>query len=271
MKRKITAAALILISIISIVLVLTKTPILDVENYEDEQSKYLDYYLFSYKITKSRDILSHIICVYSSKGDNYDKLKPLFDDVFEVRDEFSQDTNLVNAFTYTDDHYITFLLSNGQLDEAGKFCDECFAKGEYAKIHISLHSMGLFSTNTEVKNFGFEKLKALTQSEMYQSSIAKEIDHSNMLEAGKLTAWSEYADLLFLKGEYDSVLKEIEKMAENKENGYSLIFSMLSLIEDSDDEKKDEITEKAIDILVSSGCATDEKIKWIKECFQTEQ
>lgn len=271
MKRKITAAALILISLISIVLVLVKTPILDIENYEDEKSEYLDYYIFSYKITKSRDILSHIIGEYCRKGDNYDKLKPLFDDVFEIRDEFEQDTIEFNAFTYTDECYIFFLLSNGRIEEADKFCNECFAKGEYAKIHTGLHSIGLFSTNPESKNFAFEKMKALVESDMYQSSIEKKIDHSGMLEAGKLSAWAEYTHLLFLKGEYDSVLKEIEKMANNKENGYSLIFYTLSLMEDLDDEKKDKLTEKAINILVSSDCASDEEIIRIKECFQTEQ
>ncbi len=271
MKRKITAAALILISLISIVLVLTKTPILDIENYEDGKSEYLDYYIFSYKITKSRDILSHIIEVYSGKGGNYDKLKPLFDDAFEARDEFPQDTIVYNAFTYTDDCYIRFLLSNAKLEQADKFCDECFAKGEYAKIHTGLHSIGLFSTNPELKKFAFEKLKSLVQSDMYQSSIENKIDPSNMTEAGKLSAWAEYTELLFLKGEYDSVLKEVEKMANNKENGYSLIFYTLSSMEDSDDEKKDGLTEKAINILVSSDCASDEDIIRIKEYFQTEQ
>ncbi len=271
MKRKITALALILISLISIVLVLTKTPILDIENYEDEKCEYLDYYLFSYKITKSREILDHIISVYSNKGDNYDKLKPLFDDAFEARDEFTQDTIVVNAFTFTDEFYISFLLSNGKLEEADKFCDECFAKGEYLKIHVGLHSIALYSTNSELKNFAFEKIKSLVGSDMFQRSIEKKIDHSNMLEAGKRTVWAEYTHLLFLKGEYDSVLKEIEKMANNKENGCGMIFSTLTLLEDSDDEKKDEITEKAIDILVFSGNASDEEIIRIKECFQTEQ
>lgn len=267
MKRKITAAALILISLISIVLVLTKTPILDIENYEGEKSEYLDYYIFSYKITKSRDILSHIIDIYSGKGDNYDKLKPLFDDAFEARDEFSQDTIVYNVFTYTDDCYIRFLLSNGKLEEADKFCDECFAKGEYAKIHTGLHSIAFFSTNPELKNFAFEKIKSLVQSDMYQSSIEKKVNFANMPEAGKLSAWVNYTELLFLKGEYDSVLEEIEKMANNKENGYSLIFYTLSSLKDSDDEKKDELTEKAINILISSGCASDEEIIRIKECF----
>lgn len=271
MKRKITAIAMILISVISIVLVLTKTPILDIENYDDMQNKYLDYYVFSYKITKSREILSHIICVYSSKGDNYDKLKPLFDDVFEGRDEFPQDTNLVNAFTFTDEFYISFLLSNGKLDEAGKYCDGCFSKGEYAKIHGFLHSRWFFSTNDDVKNFAFEKMKALVESDMYQSSIEGKLETANMLETGKLSAWAEYADLLFRKGEYSSLLSEVEKMANNKGNGYHLIFNTLGFIEDSDDENKNELTEKAIDILVSSDCASDEEIQRIKEYFEIEQ
>lgn len=270
MKRKLTAAALILISLISIVLILVKTPILDIENIEDEKSEYLDYYIFSYKITKSRDILSFITTEYCNKGDNYDKLKPLFDDVFEIRDEFEQDTIVFNAFTYTDECYILFLLSNGRIEEADKFCGECFDKGEYAKIHTGLHSIALFSTNPESKNFAFEKIKALAESDMYQSSIEKKIDNSSMLETGELLVWAEYNELLFLKGEYDSVLKEIEKMANNKENGYSLIFYTLSLMKATNDEKKDELTEKAINILVSSDCASDEEIIRIKECFQTE-
>lgn len=268
MKRKITAIALILISLISIALVLIKTPILDIENYEDEQSKYLDYYIFSYKITKSRDILDHIIGNYKSKGNNYDKLKPLFDEVFEARDEYPQDTIVVNAYTFTDGYYISFLLSNGKLDEAEKYCDECFSKGEYVNIHITLHSIGFFSTNTEVKNFAFEKLKALTESEMYQSSIEKKFDLSNMREYSRLSAWPEYTHFLFLRGEYDSVLREIEKMTNNKENGYHLVFSALSFIEDSDDGKKDELIEKGINILIDSDCATDEEIQRIKEYYQ---
>lgn len=271
MKRKITALALILISLISIVLVLIKTPILNVENYEDEKCEYLDYYLFSYKITKSREILEHIMRVYCGRGDNYDKLKPLFDDVFEVRDEFPQDTIESNVFTYTDDYYVTFLLRNGKIEEADKFCDECFAKGEYVKVCIGLSSAWFLDRTPETKNFAFEKIKALVGSDMYQSSIEKEIGYSNMLEAGKISPWADYANMLFSKGEYDSALKEIEKMANNKENGYRLIFTTLTLLEDSDDEKKDEITEKAIDILVSLGSASDEEIIRIKECFQTEQ
>lgn len=271
MKRKITAIAMILISVISIVLVLTKTPILDIENFYDEQSKYLDYYIFSYKVTKSREILNHIIDRYSSKGDNYDKLKPIFDDVFEIRDEYPQNTIEINAFTFANYDYICFLLSNGKLDEAGKYCDECFSKGEYAKIHGLLHSTYIFSQNDDVKNFAFKKLKALTQSDMYQSSIKSKIETANMLETGKLSAWVEYADLLLMKGEYSSLLSEVEKMANNKENGYFLIFSTLSLMEDSDDENKNEFTEKAIDILVSSDCASDEEIQRIKEYFKIEQ
>lgn len=271
MKRKITAIAMILISVISIVLVLTKTPISDIENFYDEQSKYLDYYIFSYKVTKSREILNHIIDRYSSKGDNYDKLKPIFDDVFEIRDEFSQDTLVVNAFTFTDYDYISFLLSNGKLDEADKYCDGCFSKGEYEMIHGLLHTTWLFSTNDDVKNFAFEKLKALVESDMYQSSIEGKLETANMLETGKLSAWTEYAHLLFRKGEYSSLLSEVEKMANNKENGYFLIFSTLDFIEESDDENKNELTEKAIDILVSSDCASDEEIQRIKEYFKIEQ
>lgn len=271
MKRKITAGALILISIISIVLVLTKTPILNIENYEDEKGEYLNYYLFSYKITKSREILNHIISVYCGRGDNYDKLKPLFDDAFEARDEFPQDTIELNAFTYTDEFYISFLLSNGKIEEAEKFCDECFAKGEYVKVCIGLSSAWFLDRTPETKNFAFEKIKALVGSDMYQSSIEKEIDRSNMLEAGKLSPWSDYANMLFSNGEYDAALKEIEKMSKNKANGYRLIFTTLTLLEDSDDEKKDEITEKAIDILISSDCASDEEIVRIKEDFLKEK
>lgn len=271
MKRKITAGALILISLISIVLVLVKTPILNIENYEDEKGEYLNYYLFSYKITKSREILDHIISVYAGRGDNYDKLKPLFDDAFEARDEFSQDTIEANAFTCTDEYYVIFLARNGKTEEANKFCDERFAKGEYLKVYFGLHSMWFSGRTPETKNFAFEKIKALVQSDMYQRSIEKEIEGSNMLESGKLCVWSDYVGMLFSKGEYDAALKEIEKMAKNKENGYGLIFTTLGLTEDSDDDKKNEFTEKAINILVSSGSASDEEIIRIKEYFLKEQ
>lgn len=276
MKRKITAAALILISVLSIALILVKTPILDAENYEDEKSRYLDYYILAYKTTKSRDVLSHIIMNYSNRGDNYGKLKPLYDDVFAVRDEYRQNTIEVNAFTYTDSFYVKFLLSNGKTQEADKYCDECFSKGEYAKLHQTLHSIGYFSENSEIKNFAFEKLKELVHSEMYQSSIAKKFDRFDnleysVLEGGKLSAWAEYVDLLFQKGEFESAVKEVEKMAENKGNGYRLIFNTLILTEESDNEKKSEFTEKAINILSSSGCASDEEMQRIKESFKIEQ
>ena len=57
MKRRITAIVLSVISLISIALVFTRTPILDIESDDDVvDSKYFDYYALTYNITKSRDV-----------------------------------------------------------------------------------------------------------------------------------------------------------------------------------------------------------------------
>lgn len=272
MKRKITAIVLSVISLISIVLVLTRTPILDIESDDIADSKYFDYYALSYNITKSRDVLCFLTEHYSMKGDNYDKLKPYFDDVFEIRNEYNQDTIAVDAFTYTDEFYIRFLLSNGKLDEADEYCDKCISEGQYEKLHSLLHQITVDSEDSNLKNWGFRKLEAIVQSDAFQRNIQEEIEPS-LTGPHKYYAWSEYAHALFVKGEYDLALSEIEKMADNKVNGDRIIGSTLSLIEieAETDVNAKEFIKKSIDILENSDCADDEYVERMKELYLTAE
>lgn len=273
MKRKITAIVLSVISLISIALVFTRTPILDIESDDDVvDSKYFDYYALTYNITKSRDVLCLLTEYYSMKGDNYDKLKPYFDDVFEIRDEYNQDTNAVDAFTFTDEFYIRFLLSNGKLDEADEYCDKCISEGKYEKLHSLLHQITVDSEDSNLKNWGFRKLEAIVQSDAFQHNIQEKIEPS-LTGIHKYYAWSEYAHALFVRGEYDLALNEIEKMADNKTNGDRIIGSTLSLIEieAETDVNAKEFIKKTIDILENSAFADSKITKNMKELYLTSE
>lgn len=273
MKRKITAIVLSVISLISIALVFTRTPILDIESDDDVvDSKYFDYYALTYNITKSRDVLCLLTEYYSMKGDNYDKLKPYFDDVFEVKDEYPQDGIDYNVFTYTDEFYTRFLLSNGKQTEADEYCDKCISEGKYEKIHLLLHQIAVDSEDSNLKNWGFRKLEAIVKSDAFQKNIQEEIDIS-LTDYNKYYAWSEYAHALFVKGEYDLAISEIEKMTENKTNGYRIIGATLSLIESrtENDEKAKDFIKETIDILENSGCADSEYVERMKELYLTAE
>lgn len=273
MKRRITAIVLSVVSLISIALVFTRTPILiiasdDIDDIAD--SKYFDYYALAYNITKSRETLRFLTEYYSMKGDNYDKLKPYFDDVFEIRDEYNQDTIAVDAFTYTDEFYIRFLLSNGKLDEADEYCDKCISEGQYEKLHSLLHQITVDSEDSNLKNWGFQKLEAIVQSDAFQRNIQEKIEPS-LTGIHKYYAWSEYAHALFVRGEYDLALNEIEKMADNKTNGDRIIVSTLSLIEieAETDVNAKEFIKKSIEILDRSAFADSKITKNMKELYLT--
>lgn len=275
MKRRITAIILSVISLISIALVFTRTPILNITSDEIDDvsdSKYFDYYALAYKITKSRDVLSFLTEYYSMKGDNYDKLKPYFDDVFEIRDEYQQDTIAISAFTYTDEFYIRFLLSNGKLDEADEYCDKCISEGKYEKIYSLLHQIAVDSKDSDLKNWGFQKLEAVVQSDAFQKNIQKEIEQS-LTGIHKYFVWSEYAHALFVRGEYDLALNEIEKMADNKANGDSIIGATLNLIdfEAETNENAKHFIKESIDILEKSDCADSEYVERMKELYLTAE
>lgn len=273
MKRRITAIVLSVVSLISIALVFTRTPILiiasdDIDDIAD--SKYFDYYALAYNITKSRETLRFLTEYYSMKGDNYDKLKPYFDDVFEIRNEYNQDTIAVDAFTYTDEFYIRFLLSNGKLDEADEYCDKCISEGQYEKLHSLLHQITVDSEDSNLKNWGFQKLEAIVQSDAFQRNIQEKIEPS-LTGIHKYYAWSEYAHALFVRGEYDLALNEIEKMADNKTNGDRIIGSTLSLIEieAETDVNAKEFIKKSIEILDRSAFADSKITKNMKELYLT--
>lgn len=272
MKRKITAIVLSVISLISIVLVLTRTPILDIESDDIADSKYFDYYALSYNITKSRDVLCFLTEHYSMKGDNYDKLKPYFDDVFEVKDEYPQDGIDYNVFTYTDEFYIRFLLSNGKQTEADEYCGKCISEGKYEKLHSLLHQITVDSKDSNLKNWGFRKLEAIVQSDAFQRNIQEEIEPS-LTSPHKYYAWSEYAHALFVKGEYDLALSEIEKMSDNKVNGDRIIGATLSLIEieAETDVNAKEFIKKSIDILENFAFADSKITKNMKELYLTTE
>lgn len=275
MKRRITAIVLSVISLISIALVLTETPILNITSDDIDavsDSKYFDYYALAYNITKSRETLRFLTEYYSMKGDNYDKLKPYYDDVFEIRDEYPQDGLDYNVFTYTDEFYVRFLLSNGKQAEANEYCDRCISEGKYEKIHSLFHSIAVYSEDSNLKNWGFQKLEAIVKSDAFQKNIQEEIEQS-LTAIHKYYAWSEYAHALFVRGEYDLAISEIEKMADNKANGYSIISATLSLIEnrDENDEKAKEFIEKSIDIFENSDCADSEHVERMKELYLTAE
>lgn len=275
MKRRITAIVLSVISLISIAFVFTRTPILNITSDDIDavsDSKYFDYYALAYKITKSRETLRFLTEYYSMKGDNYDKLKPYFDDVFEIRDEYPQDGLDYNVFTYTDEFYVRFLLINGKQAEANEYCDRCISEGKYEKIHSLFHSIAVYSEDSNLKNWGFQKLEAIVKSDAFQKNIQEEIEQS-LTAIHKYYAWSEYAHALFVRGEYDLAISEIEKMADNKANGYSIISATLSLIEnrDENDEKAKEFIEKSIDIFENFDCADSEHVERMKELYLTAE
>lgn len=276
MKRRITAIVLSVVSLISIALVFTRTPILiiasdDIDDIAD--SKYFDYYALAYNITKSRETLRFLTEYYSMKGDNYDKLKPYFDDVFEIRDEYQQDTIAISAFTYTDEFYIRFLLSNGKLDEADEYCDKCISEGQYEKLHSLLHQITVDSEDSNLKNWGFQKLEAIVQSDAFQKNIQEKMAEGMITEINNYYAWPEYAHALFVRGEYDLALSEIEKMANNKENGDRIIGFTLSLIENrtENDEKVKDFIKDSFEILDRSAFADSKITKNMKELYLTTE
>lgn len=273
MKRKITAIVLSVISLISIALVFTRTPILNIDNYTDENGKYFNYHAFSYRITKSCNILRYLTEYYSTQGDNYDKLKPYFDDVFEIRDEFSQNTGIMDVFTYTDEFYVRFLLSNGKFDEADEFCDNLISVGKYEKLDGFLHFTAVYGKDNNLKNWAVEKLKAIVESDAYQRNIKNKENDAQYSSLIKSYVWSEYAHALFVRGEYDLALSEIEKMANNKENGDRIIGSTLSLIEieaEADVNAK-EFIKKTIDVLDRSAFADSKITENMKERYLTSE
>lgn len=275
MKRRITAIVLSVISLISIALVFTRTPILNIISVYDtwvSDSKYFDYYALAYNITKSRETLRFLTEYYSMKGDNYDKLKPYFDDVFEIRNKYSQDGLDYNAFTYTDEFYVRFLLSNGKLTEADEYCDKCIAEGEYEKIHSLMYYIAIGGVYSDLKNWGFRKLEAIVQSDAFQKNIQEAIEPS-LTGIHKYFVWSEYAHALFVRGEYDLALNEIEKMADNKANGDSIIGATLNLIdfEAETNENAKRFIKESIDILENSDCADSEYVERMKELHLTAE
>lgn len=275
MKRKITAIVFTVISLISIALVFTRTPILNIASddvADISDSKYFDYYALTYNITKSRDVLCFLTEYYSMKGDNYDKLKPYYDDVFEIRDEYPQDGLVYNVFNNTDEFYIRLLLSNGKQKEADEYCDKCIFEGKYEKIHSLLHQIAVDSEDSNLKNWGFQKLEAIVESDAFQKNIQEKIETS-LTDIHKYYAWSEYAHALFVRGEYDLALSEIEKMTANKANGDRIIGATLSLIEieAETDVNAKEFIKKSIDILENSDCADDEYVERMKELYLTAE
>lgn len=227
--------SLILLSLIIVVAtsIFIFTPVLHL-NEEDTAYKYQNFYVTLYKITKSEKILNHTISFYSSAGNNYEKLAPLFEDAFVIKNKYNQDTIEINAFTFTEGYYVDFLISNNKLEEASDYISTNLNKTSIYKIEPILNSIALFNQNKVLVDFAIKEMQIIIESNSYQKVISNKINGS-ISNGAYLSAWPDYVYALYFNGQSQKATEEIFKMAQNKENGLEFIKITLFLIYDNGD------------------------------------
>lgn len=266
MKKKLISAVVLSIVLLTIVVVLTKTPLLHL-NDEDTSGKYQNFYTTIYKITKSEQVLNHTLQSYSYLGNNYDELKPLFEDAFEIRDNYNQDTLEVSAYTQLDYFYILFLVTNNEVEEAAKHIDENLNENNVNEVVSALSTIYYTRDEKEEKNWSLTKTKEVIESDFYQDLIKNEYQSGDIKNADMISSWSFYAYALFDNGAFDESIKEIKKMALNP-NASHFIFATLNLVSDDNNSQKSEFIDDVIEYLENNDMLAKEEIIRLKELYQ---
>lgn len=247
-------------------MLLTKTPLLHL-NEEDTSGKYQNFYTTIYKITKSEKFLNHTLQSYSHLGNNYDELKELFEDAFEIRHNYNQDTIEVSAYTQLDYFYILFLVTNDKIEEADKYIDDNLNENNLDEISSALSTIYYTFAEKEEKNWSLTKTKEVVESDFYQELIKNKYQSGDLKNAYMITSWSFYAYALFENGNYDESIKEIKKMASNL-NASHFIFATLNLVSDADNAQKLEFIDDIIEYLENNDILTKEELIRLKELHQ---
>lgn len=270
MKTKAKAKTVIFCSVIAAVLaatilVLTCTPVLHLQE-EDTEGKYQTFYINLYKLTKSQNILNHTIQSYSHIGGNYDKLKPLFKDAYEIAETVSSETVELNAFTKTDYFYFNLLLANGKTSEADAFVESCIADGKIGKVEHPLYMMAISDSNAQNRNWAVERLQMIVGSDAYKKELNAHVPGDLANES--VSIWSYLTEALFVNGKSDEAFCEIEKMAEFN-NASSLIFVSVSSIADKNTTESKAFVEKAIGFAAEKGVLSQEEQERLRETVKS--
>lgn len=267
MKRKFAITGIILsIVFIITVLILTKTPLLHL-NEEDTSGKYQRFYTSVYQITKSEKVLSHIIQSYSYLGNNHEQLKPLFDDAFEIRNNYNQDTLEATPYTQLDYFYILYLVTNNKFEEADVYISNNLNEDILEEVTSALSTIYYIHNESEVKKWSLAKTKEIIESDLYQDLIKNEYKAGDLKSTYMISSWSFYAYALFNDGAYDASMKEIEKMALNP-NASDFIFAILNLVSDNDSSEKKRFVGDIIKYVEDTDVLTKEEINRLKELYQ---
>ncbi|MBO5944785.1 MAG: hypothetical protein J6Q50_05785 [Clostridia bacterium] len=266
MKKKLISAVVLFIVLLTVVVVLIKTPLLHL-NEEDISGKYQNFYITIYKITKSEQILNHTLQAYSHFGNNYDELKPLFEDAFEIRDDYNQETLEISTYTQLDYFYILYLVTNDKIEEADKYIDDNLNGNNLNEVASALSTIYYTLDEKEEKNWSLTKTKEVIESDFYQELIKNEYQSGDLKNAYMITSWSFYAYALFDNGSYDESIKEIKKMSSNP-NASHFIFATLNLVSDNDNAQKSEFIDEVIEYLENNDILTKEEIIRLKELYQ---
>ena len=266
MKKKMIFAVVLVVILLTIAVVLIKTPLLHL-NEEDTSGKYQNFYTTLYKITKSEQILNYTLQSYSYRGNNYDELKPLFEDAFEIRDNYNQDTIEVSAYTQLDYFYILYLVTNDKIEEADKYIDDNLNENNLNEVASALSTIYYTLNEKEDKDWSLAKTKEVIESDFYQDLIKNEYQPGDIKNAHIISSWSFYAYALFNSGAYDESINEIKKMAQNP-NGSHFIFTTLNLVSDENNSQKSDFIDDVIEYLENNDTLTKEELIRLKELYQ---
>lgn len=266
MKKKMIFAVVLVVILLTIAVVLIKTPLLHL-NEEDTSGKYQNFYTTLYKITKSEQILNYTLQSYSYRGNNYDELKPLFEDAFEIRDNYNQDTIEVSAYTQLDYFYVLYLVTNDKIEEADKYIDDNLNENNLNEVASALSTIYYTLNEKEDKDWSLAKTKEVIESDFYQDLIKNEYQPGDIKNAHIISSWSFYAYALFNSGAYDESINEIKKMAQNP-NASHFIFVTLNLVSDENNSQKSEFIDDVIEYLENNNVLTKDEIIRLKELYQ---